>query len=258
MPIQRVGDKWAKTRLLLDHSGLKDLVPETKRMNSSTLRSMLDTYKHVYVKPIHGTFGIGVMRVMKTADGYQFQHGTNLYKYRSYEALYDAISRSVRRPSYLVQKGIDLLKYKKRKFDLRVMVQRNPNGAWESTGIIGRLGHPKKIVTNFHNGGTLMEPGTLLSPYLNMEQRTALLEKLKKIGVQVGNHFQTRYPQLKELGLDIALDQTFKPWILEVNTMPDPFIFRKLKDKSIFRKVYRYAAAYGRFKSRTRKARRKA
>jgi hypothetical protein len=33
--------------------------------------------------------------------------------------------------------------------------------------------------------------------------------------------------------------------VLEVNTSPDPYIFRRLKDKSIFGKIRRYARAYG-------------
>ncbi|MGO4276757.1 YheC/YheD family protein, partial [Paenibacillus sp. TAF58] len=38
-----------------------------------------------------------------------------------------------------------------------------------------------------------------------------------------------------------------KPWVLEVNTAPDPFIFNQLKDKKMFFKVLRYARANGRF-----------
>ncbi|UUZ90327.1 YheC/YheD family protein [Paenibacillus sp. P25] len=44
----------------------------------------------------------------------------------------------------------------------------------------------------------------------------------------------------------MAIDQKLYPWILEVNTWPDPWIFRKLKDKRIFRRIYRYSKAYGR------------
>ena len=55
------------------------------------------------------------------------------------------------------------------------------------------------------------------------------------------------YPGFKEIGVDIGIDKELKPWVLEVNTAPDPFIFNQLKDKKMFFKVLRYARANGRF-----------
>jgi len=136
---------------------------------------------------------------------------------------------------------------------LRVMVQMNPRSRWESTGIIGRVAHPRKIVTNYHAGGTPMPFSRLLSGYLNAGQRNDYENRLRKLGVSVAEALNQRYPRLKEIGLDVAIDESLRPWILEVNTFPDPYIFRKLPDRSVFRKIYSYANAYGRFKPRKRK-----
>lgn len=253
MSIQRISNKWTKTKILLQHSKLREFVPETKLMKLDSLQSMLDTYGFVYIKPIAGTYGNGVMRVEKRrSGGYQYQSSFTVYPFRSYESMYASIMKKKKKPPYLVQRGIRLLKHNRRRFDIRVMVQKNPRGIWETTGVIGRLAHPRKIVTNYHSGGTPMSITTLLSSHMTPAQIEAYSEKLKELGVQIANCFQERYPQLKEIGADIAVDRSLTPWILEINTMPDLFLFNHLKDKSILRRMYRYAVAYGRYRKRNR------
>jgi len=127
------------------------------------------------------------------------------------------------------------------------MVQKNPQGRWETTGLIGRLAHPRKIVTNYHNGGTPMAAEKLLAPHMTDRQFTAFRSTLNQLGLDVAAAMERKFPKIKELGIDIGVDKDGKPWILEVNTKPDPFIFRKLPNKTIYRRIYRYAVQYGRF-----------
>jgi len=246
LAIQRVHSKWAKTKVLLKTDFLQRHIPVTKRFNYENARDMLQQYGMVYIKPDKGMFGIGVIRVERTSSGYRYQHDRDIRSYSSFDSLYEKLLKHHKKRSYLIQKGVQLLRYRKRRFDLRVMVQKNGRNEWETTGIIGRLSHPAKIVTNYHSGGTLYPIETLMSQHMNASELSGFKHGLKKLGLSVAGQLQSAYPGLKEIGIDVAVDDKHHPWILEVNTMPDPYIFRKLPDKKVFRKVYRYACGYGR------------
>jgi hypothetical protein len=57
------------------------------------------------------------------------------------------------------------------------------------------------------------------------------LSDLNVFSKQVAKAFQRRYPSIKELGIDIAVDKSLFPWIIEVNTRPVIKLFNGLKDK---------------------------
>lgn len=242
---QYVGSKWNKTNVLLQSRKISRFIPKTRKLNQSVLNTMLNEFKMIYLKPINGTYGKGVIRVEKhQVNGkitFQYQQGTEKKHLGSLSALYRTVMKNKMRRSYIAQQGIHLLKYKNCLFDLRIMVQRNLKGVWESTGIIGRVAHPKKIVTNYHSGGTPTSFNTLFKPYLSKAEIEEYSQILKKFGEDIAVTMSKEYPKLNMLGIDVGVDKKLYPWIIEVNTNPDLYIFKKLKDKQIFQRMYRYA-----------------
>ncbi|MFF2092073.1 YheC/YheD family protein [Paenibacillus sp. NPDC058174] len=254
MSIQRVTSKWAKTNALLKLEEMKEYIPETQHYSRESLFVMLEQYQMVYVKPNNGTYGKGVIRVEKLPPpetGYKYQISTTIRTISTFDQLFWRLKRHTVKKRYIVQRGIHLLKHQERRFDIRVMVQKNLSRNWEVTGIIGRLSHPAKIVTNYHSGGTPMSFEKLMSTHKNGIEQQQYRERLNTLGLTIVRTLQQTYPRIKEIGIDIAIDTDFHPWILEVNTCPDPFIFRKLADKTIFRRIYRYAVGYGRYRRKS-------
>jgi glutathione synthase/RimK-type ligase-like ATP-grasp enzyme len=242
---QYVGSKWSKTKVLLQNKIISRYIPKTRKLNKLILKSMLNEYKMIYLKPINGTAGSGVIRVEKfKADGnktYNYQQGKEKKHFPTVNALYQKIIKSKVKRNYIAQQGIHLLKHKNRIFDLRIMVQRNPERDWETTGIVGRVAHPQKIVTNYHNGGTPMSFKQIFKSHLTIKKTIKYKQTLKKFGTDVAVALTRKYPNLNMLGVDVGVDKKLTPWIIEVNTNPDLYIFKQLKNKATFYKIYRYA-----------------
>lgn len=237
--------KWLKTKVLLDNDRIRPLIPETRKFSRSNLSEMIRKYGMIYVKPERGTYGNGVMKVEQESSGrYAYQFEQKRLIFDQFDAFYSSLSRRIGKRSYLIQKGIYLLKHNNRRFDIRVMVQLSPDKKWEATGIIGRLGHPQKIVTNYHSGGKPMDFHKLLESHASLARRNVLYQELQEVGLQIARHMGKKYPFLRQIGVDVGLDHSMKPWIIEVNVKPDPYIFNQLKDKSMYRKVIRYYRYY--------------
>ncbi|MDI4646026.1 YheC/YheD family protein [Cohnella hashimotonis] len=244
-----IANKWVKTVAALKDPAVAPHIPETRRMDRATLARMLDRYGMIYVKPVAGTFGRGVMRIERTPGRrlpYSCHAGLRKMRFSSVDKLYAHISRTKRKRPYLAQRGVHLLKTNGRRFDIRVMVQKNPAGAWEPTGVIARVAQRGKAVTNYHDGGTPVSLSRLLRPKLGPAGARQAEHRLKSLGLRSARALARAYPKINMVGADIGLDRALKPWIIELNTSPDPYLFRHLRDKSTHRKVMRYARALGR------------
>lgn len=227
---------------------------------------MLGTHTLVYIKPDRGTYGVGVMSVEQlqtqngdadetTATSYKLRYEQKTEIFTSLESLDKTLSALFQGKEYLIQQGIHLLRHKGRPFDLRVLTQKSPSGQWVSTGIIGRVAAKNKIITNHHSGGVAQHYKTLMTEHMTAEEAENIRKELNVLGVNVASQLQKSYPKLKEIGLDIAIDGRWNIWILEVNTKPALFPFKKFfKDPSIYNQVKKYATAYGRNLSAKKKA----
>lgn len=227
---------------------------------------MLGTHKLVYIKPDRGTYGIGVMSVEQlnsqnadanadTTASYKLRYEQKNEMFSSLESLHKTLSTLFQGQEYLIQQGIHLLRHEGRPFDLRVLTQKSPSGQWVSTGIIGRVAAKNKIITNHHSGGVVNHYKPLMTEHMTAEEAENIRKELKVLGTNVAAQLQKSYPNLKEIGLDVAIDGRWNIWILEVNTKPALFPFKKyFKNPSIYKQVKKYAAAYGRKLSSKKKA----
>jgi glutathione synthase/RimK-type ligase-like ATP-grasp enzyme len=244
--MEYLSSKLIKTRVILKNPQLSAYVPQTMELTTNRLFDMLKLYQMVYIKPVCGSRGIGVIKIEKGKNGFHFQEDTVKHSFRTFQQMYRSIQLRIGNKPYLVQRGIGMLKYSNRPFDFRVMVQKNQAGKWDCTGIVARLAHPKRVVTNGSQGGTIYAADELLTKVTNTIDAAKLIKRMTKMGLMTANQFSHSYPAMNEIGLDIAIDRQRKLWILEVNTRPDPCPFTKLSDHAMIDSIISYAKAYGR------------
>lgn len=244
-----ISDKWKKTNWLLEQADLRKHVPHTETFNRKNLFSMLSKYSTVYFKPTHGSGGAGIIRINKKNSGYQTQFKKEKSFFATADELYHMLSRFSNKRPYLLQKGIQLAKTNGKLFDIRVMVQKTKKGEWISTAVFAKIGSPGKIATNYNQGGSLglFQP-TLTGAGFHSASIQNTEEALKQLGVSVAKNFDRHLKGFQELGLDVAVDNKEKLWILEVNTRPQIYPLKYLKDKKLYHRTLSYAKQYGRLK----------
>lgn len=243
-----VRSKWTKTKWLQKQPNLSFHVPRTMLFNKQNLKVMLSAYSTVFFKPTGGTGGFNIIRIKKMNPGYQTQINATKSYYPTMDRLYDKLNRFSNKKSYLLQKGIQLAKTNGKPFDIRVMVQKT-KGSWKSTAIFTKIGNPGKVATNYTQGGRIgFSRQTLAGAGYNSASINRIESELKNLGVSVGRNFDRHKKGFKELGLDVALDSKGKPWILEVNTRPQFYPLKKMKNKALYHRIVSFAKQYGRKK----------
>ncbi|WP_054956315.1 YheC/YheD family protein [Paenibacillus dakarensis] len=244
-----IKSKWKKTKWLLEESHLRPYVPATMPFSQGNLASMLSSYSTVFFKPTNGSGGSRIIRIKRQGHGYQMQYNAAKTTYKTQEQLYKELKRFAGKTDFLLQKGITLAKSNGRPFDIRVMIQKTNKGSWASPGLFTKIGKPNKIATNYNQGGSIgYFHKTLAGAGYDNQAIQRMESQLKQLGISVGQSFDRHHKGFKELGLDVALDKHRKPWILEVNTRPQFYPVKNLKDKSLYHRILSYARQYGRTK----------
>ncbi|MDT2240339.1 YheC/YheD family protein [Paenibacillus larvae] len=140
--------------------------------------------------------------------------------------------------NYIIQQGINLRLPGGRVHDYRLLLQKNKKGEWEVTGCAGRIGPTHSITSNLHGGGMAVPMEKLLLTRLqSLREINRIKHNMSRISTQVAIFLEGRFGTICELGIDLAVDERGKVWLLEVNPKPSREVFRKIGDMDTYRKA---------------------
>lgn len=216
---RQLASKWLKTAALLKYPVAAVHIPQTKAFNSGNLLNMLSHYGMVYIKPVVGGGGYGVIRVSGSGGAYRYTHMKITRSFTQFDQMYRSLIRVKARRRYLIQQGIHLATIQGRPVDYRVKVVKTERG-WVFRSMVGRLARPGLVVTNLSKGGTMLSGRRALAlslPHISGKHKR---REMRSLTLTCTHIMESQFPGVGQLGFDYGLDHSGKIWILEVNTRP--------------------------------------
>ncbi|PTM58053.1 YheC/YheD family protein [Desmospora activa] len=201
----------------------RSLLPESVPFQSTRLKPMLEQYRFLYLKPVNGSLGQGIIRLSLINGKWVCQQaeatGTVTRVFRYPKEAIRQLQRKVVGSRYMIQRGLNLVTHDGRPVDFRVLVQKNGQGTWSVTSTVARVANDHHIVSNLARGGTLRKAGEVLAdiPLANKPD----LKQIRERALEVAQSFEREaMGHFAELGIDLVLDQKGKLWLLELNSKP--------------------------------------
>lgn len=228
--------KWRKHLLLREDNRIAAHLPETHPYSPQAAIAGVMKYGAVIIKPEWGEGGSRICKFAQQQNGFSLDFDKERRRFSEMDDLAAHLPAWATNRPCIVQRFIPLAPHGERPADIRTIVQKNPAGAFEVSGVFVKVAPPGRFVTNVKQGGLVVP----LEPYLRgvipeAARRTEIRRSLYRISEQIGRHLGNRYAN-RLYGIDIGIDEHENIWIIEVNTEPSLDILR-LIDRRMLRRA---------------------
>lgn len=219
-------DKWQVHEWLSIEPSLRTHLPKTALLrNARTLGGFLDRYKVVFVKPIHGSLGIGIIRAQRAPEGWEAtlkpkDGQLTAFHATSAAGLYDQFRWRVAKRRCIVQEGLDLIEWNGRPIDVRAIVQKDKTGVWRRTKLYARVAARGEFVSNLATGGEAL-PLSIIGDAGRRLNMTAVKRDITRLTTEIPAVMERESERLLgELGVDLGVDVAGRVFVIEVNSKP--------------------------------------
>jgi hypothetical protein len=222
--------KWQLYDRLSKYSALRKYMPETVPFsNFKDVISMLNKHKFIFLKTFHGSKGYEVISIKRVNRKYKLNYYDNgvkeiiLNKIKEVEKfVYNFMEGS----KFIVQQGIDLLKYEDHNTDLRVFIQKDEEGLWQEIYTTIKIAKGEGTITNHAAGGDSAVYEQLYpylcssSPNVNIPTTRMIINRT----IKIASYIEKEFGPFGEIGMDIGIDSCGKIWLIEANAKPDKIL----------------------------------
>jgi hypothetical protein len=233
-------NKWTLYTQLSSIKELSPLLPDTVPLSKTALQSMCKKHTTLYLKPIHGQAGIGMIRIYRQNKEYELIVQKKMQKKKkhivaSFASLWEIIQTLCKKDTYLVQQGIPLAQYHRRPFDVRMLIQKNGRGEWKVTGIGIRIAGKRAITTHVPMGGKIENVNKVFKTVFAGKE-TEKIKQIRDTGIALAQAIQLKQKSLLgEMSIDLGIDSNGKMWFFEANSKPMKFDEPEIRTRSLQR-----------------------
>jgi hypothetical protein len=221
-------DKWTVYSRLAG-KGAAPYLPLTISLQSYTqLISFLARHGKVYLKPIGGSHGQGVILLTATGpDAYRWASFTsgkgNEEQVLTLGELEEMVLPLLREGNYLLQEAIDkICCCGDHPVDFRAHLHKDGQGQWQVAVLAAKVGTRGAATTNLHTGGRHANAGEILEKLFPGRGET-FLQGIRDLALTAARDLDAPQGYLAELGLDIGIDTRERLWLIEANDRPGHF-----------------------------------
>ncbi|PKM80337.1 MAG: hypothetical protein CVU89_14065 [Firmicutes bacterium HGW-Firmicutes-14] len=236
-------NKWETHSILSKNEALNRHLPDTRLYRDITgLADFLAGYETVYLKPVNGSLGQNIIRIdlVNTGISFKYRHGKKTVNgvWQTVDEMEKGLGKFLSKRPYIMQQGLNLIKFEDRVFDIRVLMQKNGDGHWVNSATVARVAPEGGIFPNVAAGGEPRNIDTLWKELTSCAwAESADCQLTEKISLVAADTLERALGTFGEIGLDIGIDNSGNVWIIEVNSKPSRKVFPKdqlnLKNLSI-------------------------
>lgn len=216
-------NKWQIHNIFQENEHLHPYVPKTELLHSkNVLQAYITDFKHLFVKPIHGSQGRNIIQIKQKDDVFEVEDTSqNSKHFESFHDLFEELYPRFKKQPYIVQEAIPVQTFEGRPLDFRVLCHKTETQKWKVTSIVARVSKENQFVSNIAKGGELYSLHEILPKLFDASTRFHVCKFLHELSLEVAKTIsQHSDGDYGELGIDMAITKEGKPWILEVNTKP--------------------------------------
>lgn len=216
---------------VLSTTEIVDLLPITYPFGSAQIfKEMLQRFPLLYLKPVGGSLGQGIVRIELMDQHYQVQvrHNEQIRQkiFERARELFEYLKRFCGNKKYILQQGVYLKEVDGGATDFRVHLHKDQFAQWNIVAIGGKVAGNGSITTHVHSGGRVLPAAEVLHLWYR-EGKERILQQMQSYALQIAEYLDDQLQGVfGELGLDMGIDQDDQIWLFEVNSKPGKAIFK--------------------------------
>ncbi len=238
-------DKWQMYSWLIHNTSLCAHLPQTILYTKpENIFYFLNEHTSIYIKPIYGYKGIGIIKVYKNNNliSALLKQDEKIIKveFNKIDNAHIFFDDYLTPGEYIIQKMLEITFEKNQVVDFRLILMKDQYGEWIDLGAYGRVGSSDNIVSNRSGGGKVEKDCFVLEQIYKFSHNEALAYRtqMSVMAVEAAKALDKLGLVMGRYGIDLAIDNNKNIWLIEMNhTNPNDEIGSYAGDEDLIHKI---------------------